>query len=72
MFMRLEASASTRHHHGWRRAGKLLKIGGSRSLAIIHVFQCYIDLYIITRVRSAFSLIARCVLLKYTRTDDVN
>ena len=28
--------------------------------------------YIIIRVRSAFSLVASCVLLKYTRTDDVN
>ena len=27
---------------------------------------------IIIRVRSAFSLVASCVLLKYTRTDDVN
>ena len=31
-----------------------------------------IYLYIIIRVRSAFSLVASCVLLKYTRTDDVN
>ena len=28
--------------------------------------------YIIIRVRSSFSLVASCVLLKYTRTDDVN
>ena len=28
--------------------------------------------YIIIRVRSAFSLTASCVLLKYTHTDDVN
>ena len=28
--------------------------------------------YIIIRVRSAFSLVASCVLSKYTRTDDVN
>ena len=28
--------------------------------------------YIIIRVHSAFSLVASCVLLKYTRTDDVN
>ena len=28
--------------------------------------------YIIIRVRSVFSLVASCVLLKYTRTDDVN
>ena len=28
--------------------------------------------YIIIRVRSAFSLVMRCVLLKYTHTDDVN
>ena len=29
-------------------------------------------IYIIIRVHSAFSLVASCVLLKYTRTDDVN
>ena len=29
-------------------------------------------IYITIRVRSAFSLVASCVLLKYTRTDDVN
>ena len=29
-------------------------------------------LYIIIRVHSVFSLVASCVLLKYTRTDDVN
>ena len=29
-------------------------------------------IYIIIRDRSAFSLVASCVLLKYTRTDDVN
>ena len=28
--------------------------------------------YIIIRVHSAFSLVASCVSLKYTRTDDVN
>ena len=28
--------------------------------------------YIIIRVRSVFLLVASCVLLKYTRTDDVN
>ena len=28
--------------------------------------------YYIIRVRSAFSLVESCVLLKYTRTDDVN
>ena len=31
-----------------------------------------IECYIIIRVRSAFSLVASCVFLKYTRTDDVN
>ena len=31
-----------------------------------------IEVYIIIRVHSAFSLVASCVLLKYTRTDDVN
>ena len=31
-----------------------------------------IAIYMIIRVRSAFSLVASCVLLKYTRTDDVN
>ena len=30
-----------------------------------------IGYYIIIRVHSAFSLVASCVLLKYTRTDDV-
>ena len=30
------------------------------------------NLNIITRVHSAFSLVASCVSLKYTRTDDVN
>ena len=39
--------------------------------------DCYanytkIFVYIIIRVHSAFSLVASCVLLKYTRTDDVN
>ena len=29
-------------------------------------------IYIIMRVRSAFSLVASCVLLKCTRMDDVN
>ena len=32
----------------------------------------FIDNYIIIRAYSAFSLVASCVLLKYTRTDDVN
>ena len=32
----------------------------------------FIELYIIIRVPSAFSLVASCVLLEYTRTDDVN
>ena len=31
-----------------------------------------ITYYTIIRVHSAFSLVASCVLLKYTRTDDVN
>ena len=31
-----------------------------------------IGYYITIPVRSAFSLVASCVLLKYTRTDDVN
>ena len=31
-----------------------------------------IQYYIIIRVHSAFSLVVSCVLLKYTRTDDVN
>ena len=31
-----------------------------------------IDYYTIIRVVSAFLLVASCVLLKYTRTDDVN
>ena len=35
---------------------------------IVTVIFCYI----IIRVHSAFSLVASCVLLKYTRTDDVN
>ena len=29
-------------------------------------------LYVMIRVHSAFSLVASCVLLKYTHTDDVN
>ena len=36
------------------------------------VYIYYIHVYIIIRVHSAFSLVASCVLLKYTRTDDVN
>ena len=32
----------------------------------------FISVYMIIRVHSAFSLVASCVLLKYTRTDDVN
>ena len=32
----------------------------------------FILFYIIIRVHSAFSLVASCVLLKYTRTDGVN
>ena len=32
----------------------------------------FISIYIIIRVHSAFSLVVSCVLLKYTRTDDVN
>ena len=31
----------------------------------------FIKFYITIRVHSAFSLVASCVLLKYTRTDDV-
>ena len=31
-----------------------------------------ITFYIIMPVRSAFSLVASCVLLKYTRMDDIN
>ena len=34
--------------------------------------RCIYVIYIIIRVHSAFSLVASCVLLKYTRTDDVN
>ena len=37
-----------------------------------NIFSVSINFYIIIRVRSAFSLVASCVLLKYTRTDDVN
>ena len=36
------------------------------------VNMCNIHVYTIIRVDSAFSLVASCVLLKYTRTDDVN
>ena len=36
------------------------------------VKSCDICIYTIIRVHSAFSLVASCVLLKYTRTDDVN
>ena len=42
------------------------------SLAFNATNAVNILLYIIIRVRSAFSLVASCVLLKYTRTDDVN
>ena len=38
------------------------------TLLVVHLN----DIYIIIRVRSAFSLVASCALLKYTRTDDVN
>ena len=34
--------------------------------------HAHISYYIIIRVHSAFSLVASRVLLKYTRTDDVN
>ena len=37
-----------------------------------HNYLYNITIYIIIRVHSAFSLVASCVLLKYTRTDDVN
>ena len=37
-----------------------------------HERECCKDVYIIIRVYSAFSLVASYVLLKYTRTDDVN
>ena len=40
--------------------------------ALLFSFKENIVYYIIIRVRSAFSLVASCVLLKYTRTDDVN
>ena len=38
----------------------------------ISIFMLGILCYIIIRVHSAFSLAASCVLLKYTRTDNVN
>ena len=37
-----------------------------------HIVNNSITFYTIIRVHSAFSLVASCVLLKYTRTDDVN
>ena len=41
-------------------------------VALVVCHFCAIQFYIIIRVRSEFSLVASCVLLKYTRTDDVN
>ena len=43
----------------------------SISKQIVYCLQ-FISFYIIIRVHSAFSLVASCVLLKYTRTADVN
>ena len=37
-----------------------------------YISSNYLFLYIVIRDRPAFSLVASCVLLKYTRTDDVN
>ena len=37
---------------------------------IVYIYNIHV--YTIIRVHSAFSLVASCVLLKYTRTDDVN
>ena len=46
----------------------------TRDLAckLVGIFSHINRHYTIIRVRSAFSLVATCVLLKYTRTDDVN
>ena len=43
-------------------------------VASLTILACYAIImhYIIIHVCSAFSLVASCVLLKYTRTDDVN
>ena len=39
---------------------------------LFRIWKVVMVIYIIIRVRSAFSLVASCVLLKYTRTDDVS
>ena len=56
-----------------------ITIGGPIQCVVSYRDQCarkhtsYIIIYyIIIRVHSAFSLVASCVLLKYTRTDDVS
>ena len=49
-----------------------LLVGRKTTLVSINNLISIIIYYIIIRVRSAFSLVASCVLLKYTRTDDVN
>ena len=41
------------------------------NLNALKLSLCGIGIYTIIRVDSAFSLVASCVLLKYTRTDDV-
>ena len=41
-------------------------------IQLVEKITLCIYFYIIIRVHSAFSLVASCVLLKYTRTDDVN
>ena len=41
-------------------------------LSYDHKYLFNIMYYIIIRVRSAFSLVVSCVLLKYTHTNDVN
>ena len=57
---------------------KKIKYEGLRSipmvtgLTILYRVRLNITIYIIIRVHSAFSLVASCVLLKYTRTDDVS
>ena len=45
------------------------KIGVIKYRSVVKDNIC---IYTIIRVDSAFSLVASCVLLKYTRTDDVN
>ena len=51
----------------------MIFISSSYRVIYIYIYKQFVShIYIIIHVHSAFSLVASCVLLKYTCTDGVN